>query len=204
MDGSAAQVVPPSGRRWYRPVVVVLLVIAAGVWWWWPSLARDPGRLDVLVVGDGEVSESAQAIGRRIREEGMSVTIVPFDPCSDPARLETEVLDRSPAVVVVSSRRRCDDWITVIDAGRRGDDRRVIALAQSGRLDATARAVLDDLGVTLADPERLLGPADAMRAGCLWWDDCDPDGTVAVRRGNGSLTPAGAERVARVLTGNIP
>lgn len=134
----------------------------------------------------------------------MSVEIDIVDPCVDTDGVASFVAERDPAVVVLGPRRSCDDWIAVVDAVRIGSDRRVITLAQTGALDDTDRRVLHELDVTLADPSRLLGPASVRRFPCQWWDNCDPDGQVAIRGADGTLTDAGAQRVARVLTGNIP
>lgn len=184
-------------------MVAVILVVFV-VWWWWPTIARDPDRLDVLVLGVGEVTQSSEPIERRIREEGMRVETVAAEPCDDRSTIAELVADRSPAVVVVSPAVPCDAWADLIDAARGGDDPRVIVLAQSGVVTDGDRALLEDSGAIVADPARLLGSTDTERVPCLWWDDCEPDGQVTVRRADGTLTDAGAQRVARVLTGNIP
>lgn len=193
-------------QRWSRRSVVIGVVIALlfGLWWWWPSLTRDFDRVDVVVVGTGEVRQADEPIQRRIREEGMSVEMVDVDPCSDADAVIAAVEEYAPTVVVVSpSRTACDDWGALVEAVRDATgNTTVIALAQSGSPELVdgARAA----GAVVADPSRLLGGADSARVGCLWWDDCEPDGQVTVRDADGRLTDAGEQRVARVLVGVIP
>lgn len=203
MDGHDATSAASSPSRWRRRAVLAVVVLAGALWWWWPSLARDPDRLDVLVVGTGEVTEAADPIARRIREEGMRVELVALEPCADSTALSRAVADRSPAVVVVSPSAPCDDWSAVAEAAR-GDDRTLIALVQPGGVADDDLAALDDLDVAVADPTRLVPVQPGVRVPCLWWDDCDADGLIAARSADGRLTASGAERVARVLTGIIP
>lgn len=206
MDGQDATASSPSASRWHPTSTALafgVALLAAALWWWWPSLARDPDRLDVLVVGDGEVTEASEPIARRIREEGMSVEVVALDPCANPSVVADAMGDRSPAVVVLSPSVPCADWPALVEAPR-DDDRQVIALVQPGTVTADDVAALDDLDVGIADPSRLVPSEPGARVACLWWDDCEADGLVVVRSPDGRLTSAGAERVARVLTGTIP
>ena len=192
--------------RWSRRSVVIGVVAALvfGLWWWWPSLTRDFDRVDVVVIGTDEVRQAHEPIRRRIREEGMSVELVDVDPCVDRAQVIAAVDEHRPTVVVLSpSRQACDDWEDLVGAVRDAtDDVTVIALAQTGAPDLVAGAA--EAGAVVTDPSRLLGGADATRVGCLWWDDCEPDGQVTVRDADGRLTDAGGQRVARVLVGVVP
>ena len=88
-------------------------------------------------------------------------------------------------------------------------DARLIAMLQPGRTSAAARADAVAARVELADASVLLGErsfdvAPPERMACQWWDDCDPDGQVAVRDDTGALTYAGGERLARTLAGVLP
>lgn len=196
----------PSRRR---PILIGCGIVAAllvGVWMWWPAIARDPQRVDVVVVGTGQVGEADQSIQRRIREEGQSVEMVRIDPCTDTAGSLAALTEHRPSVVVLSTTdpAACAErWETLLGdaADAAGGNPTLIVLTQTGQTtlpgDIAGQAVV-------ADPSRLLGDSSVTRIGCQWWDDCEPDGQVTIRTAEGSLTPAGAERVARVLVGTIP
>ena len=89
------------------------------------------------------------------------------------------------------------------------DGARLIALVQPGVTDPAAREAIVAAGVETVDATALLGdgasdePAPTQQP-CQWWDDCAPDGIVEVRDGEGALTAAGAERLARRLAGALP
>lgn len=195
-------------RRSVRVAAAVVVGLAFVLWWWWPSLARDPDRTDVAVVGVGQVVEADEAIQRRIREQGMSVEMVPTEPCADIDAVADRLDALDPSVVVLSPTTAAScagQWSELVGAVRSvTDDATVIVLGQTGSLDATTTSDLEPLDVVVADPTRLLGDASVVRSGCQWWDDCESDGQVALRDENGALTPAGAQRVARVLVGTIP
>jgi hypothetical protein len=201
-----------TGPLWTRRSVRITAGLLAGlafvVWWWWPALVRDPDRTDVAVVGVGQVSEADEPIQRRIREQGMSVAMVTTEPCDDVEEVAATLDDLDPSVVVLSpstSAACSGSWSGLVDAVRAStDDATIIVLGQTGTLDAGTLIEIDPLGVVVADPTRLLGDPTVVRAGCQWWDDCEADGQVAIRDDAGALTPAGAQRVARVLVGTIP
>jgi hypothetical protein len=80
-------------------------------------------------------------------------------------------------------------------------------------LDTVRRGVRDADGLTLADPSWLLGEAEGFpeRVVCQWWErgvaferTCEADGRVPARGPDGAWTPAGWERLARVLASAIP
>ena len=52
---------------------------------------------------------------------------------------------------------------------------------------------------TVVDPSSLLSP-QGTEAACMWWDECGPNGLVTIRADDTTLTPVGAQRVARALT----
>jgi hypothetical protein len=208
----ASATTTPDEPWWCRRTVRVSAICVVGLsfvlWWWWPSLTRDPDRIDVAVVGVGQVTEADEAIQRRIREQGMSVAMVPDEPCDAVDAVADELARLDPSVVVLSpsSSAACAGrWDDLLGAVRSTlGDATVIVLGQTGVLDAATRAELDPLDVVIADPTRLLGDASVLRSGCQWWDDCEPDGQISLRDDTGALTPAGAQRVARVLVGTIP
>lgn len=186
------------------------VAVVLGVWWVYPSAAREPSRLDVVIVGDGQITEAAEPLARRVRELGMTVELITTDACAALGELGSITEDRDPSIVVLSpsmpSGCGASYWF---DADAAVGDARLIALVQPGRTDATARGDLTAAGVRVADATALLGERDfdvapPERMGCQWWDDCEPDGQVAVRDGAGALTYAGGERLARTLAGMLP
>jgi hypothetical protein len=193
-----------------RLIAVGAVAVVLGVWWAYPSAAREPTRLDVLIVGDGQVGEAAEPLVRRVRELGMTVELITTDACTASGEVGTVTEDRPPSIVVLSpsapSGCGAPFWF---DADAAVGDARLVALVQPGRTDATARADLAVAGVEVADATVLLGArsfdmAPPERMPCQWWDDCEPDGQVAVRDGAGALTYAGGERLARTLAGVLP
>jgi hypothetical protein len=193
-------------RRYGPPLSIGVVIAIVLVWWWWPSVGRSADRLDVVVVGDTQVIDAREQIERRIREEGFSVESVITEPggfCEGLDELAGLVDDESPTIVVLSP-TEIGTGCTLADGVEVAGDATVVALVQPGIQDPGVRAEAEALELTVADPTRLLGDAAAVRLACQWWDDCEPDGQVAVRDDAGALTPAGGERVARVLVGVLP
>jgi len=197
----------PARIRLFAAGAVVLLLVG---WWAFPSLARDPDRLDVLIVGDGQVAEASEPLQRRIRELGMNVELLEIDPCTSAQQIADEVDRSEPAITVVSTAdpRACGPalWAEVRGAV---SPTRLIALVQPGRNDPATPGVIRAAGIEVADATPLLGEATAeqpapSRIGCQWWDDCEADGRVTIRDAGAALTDAGAERLARTLAGFIP
>jgi hypothetical protein len=195
-----------SPRRLGPPIAIGVAVAVVLLWWWWPSVGRSADRLDVVVVGDTHVVDAQEQIERRIREEGFSVAVVATDPgsfCEGLDELGRRVEDDDPTIVVLSP-TTTGTGCTLADGVEAAGDATVVALVQPGAQDPQVRAEAEALGLTVADPTRLLGDVAAVRLSCQWWDDCEPDGQIAVRDDAGALTPAGGERVARVLVGVLP
>jgi hypothetical protein len=92
----------------------VAAVIALAVFLW-PTVGRSSGRLDVVVAGDGFVDEARQAIERRFRERGLSVSVVSASSlCAAQADVADEVEHGHPSVVVLSFQRAepdCPDLV---------------------------------------------------------------------------------------------
>lgn len=185
--------------------------VIAVLWWWWPTLARDPERTDVLVVGDGQLAQARDPIERRLRERGLSVawrdaggTWCEAVEVATAARAELE-----PDVVVLSVRDDASACAELVELHKAALGELVLVIqpgppgeGQPVEVQQRLRAIT--AGAVLADPTNLLGTEGARRLPCQWWDDCEPDGTVSVRDDSGSLTPAGGERVARVIAAVVP
>jgi hypothetical protein len=193
-----------------RLLAVGAIAVVLGVWWVYPSAAREPARLDVVIVGDGQVVEAAEPLARRVRELGMTVELITTDACGALPTVGSFIDERDPSIVVLSpsTPEGCGAafWF---DAETAAGDARLVALVQPGRTEATARADVAAAGVAVADATVLLGERSfdvppPERLPCQWWDDCEPDGQVAVRDGARALTNAGAERLARTLAGMLP
>jgi hypothetical protein len=205
------------GRRWLLAGAGVVAAVAL-LAWLWPGIARDGGDVDVLVVGDGAVATGSDAIQRNLRERGLRVEVATLaTPCEAAPVLQ----DTKASVVVLSflhSGGGCaagDDTQRAWDEARRAAPHaRVVLLVQPGPApsgqDADVRAAIDALephrDVIVANPATLLGEGQGSpaRMACEWWDDCEPDGFATVRRPDGSLAPAGDQRLARVLVGAMP
>jgi hypothetical protein len=203
--------------------LAVLAAVATAVYLW-PSVGRSSDRVDVVVAGDGFVQQSQEALERRLRERGLSVTSLvaaSSSLCDDREELERVVREARPAVVVLSFRRTesgCDAAATGADRtlatydevlAALGGSRVILAVQPAAQDEAVRSAYLalrERRVASVADPSTLLGGAAApavMR--CQWWDDCRSDGTVEVRQGEGGpLTNAGDQRFARVVVGVIP
>ena len=192
-----------------------LAVVAVVGWWWWPStVGRGPAN-DVLVLGNGDLTDQSTPVIRRLRERGLSVvadatsaaTITTWCDAAD--RLPALLDEFEPAAVVVSYQLDggCGDGPERVVAAV--GDRRAVLVVQpgAGRQEESVRQAINVLAadnIAVADPSLLLG-GDEMPTfvGCQWWDDCLADGSVEIRDVDGALTVAGGERVARVLVSVI-
>jgi hypothetical protein len=200
----------------------VIAVVGVGLFvaWWWPAVARDPDRLDVLVVGDGLVTQARDDLARRVRQRGESVEVVDATArtlCDARSEIEHLAGSKHPSTVVLSFAQlgTCGAPFDL------GADARVVVLGQTpatpahaGDLTAIAAFAAAN-GDDYVDPTHLLGTSsEETRIGCQWWDTpgagedrpglgkCQPDGQVTVWTG-GTLTPAGSERFARALVGAL-
>jgi hypothetical protein len=200
------------------PAGLVLGVMVVVLWWWWPHLARDPERIDVVVVADGQVHEASDPLERRIRESGRSVRTLtqPMSWCEAVDAVASAVEELSPSSVVVSVRAidpSCDGFDAADGDGwealrRAAVPARLVVIVQPGPVPlGQTPEVLATLrsgdGWIVSDPTELLGEAGEERLPCQWWDDCEADGAIAIRD-SGRLTTAGGERVARVTAAVLP
>jgi len=179
---------------------VAACVLAGALWWQWPALTGAADKLDVGIVTDGLVQHVEQPVSRRIREDGH--TVAWFDSattwCDAPAAVDTAVAAGAGTIVVsFAADDGCAD--TAVSAVQRAaQGRRLIVVLQPG--GSGVEAAFARAGVTVVDPTRLIGAAgQAASLGCQWWDICPPNGFIAVRDADGSLTLDGGERVARML-----
>jgi hypothetical protein len=166
------------------------------------------GPADVLVIGDGDLAVAREQVDRRLRERGVSVVqaIDATSWCDAADHLPVLIVESDPTSVVISLRANGDCPNGVIAAVSAIGERRAVLVVQPGvgRQDDAVRTLIAEqaeANIVVADPSRLLGGDEAPTvATCQWWDDCAPDGTVQIRYDSGALTPAGAERLARVIT----
>ncbi len=182
---------------------VLLAVLVAALAWWWPALSGQSSQLDVLVLGNGHFADSREVIERRLREDGFSVRWADgIDGWCDAAEDLPQLLAQDDPQRVVASFVGTDDCPDGAKAlvGAAGGHRVFVAV-QPGRHseeEIAAILALDADGLTVVDPSTLLSPigTDAV---CLWWDECRPEGLVAIRGVDGRLTAGGAQRVVRSL-----
>jgi hypothetical protein len=187
----------------------------------WPAVARSSARTDVVLAGDGQLSASSFSLGRRLRERGDSVddALLVESACGSTAALARRRAELDPTLVVISYRAApppsCPDggdpaaFVRGLVAAARPAGVLLVVQPGAGGQDADMVAALRAYdgakGVTVVDPTRLLTSlADPERAACQWWDDCDLDGSVAIRDAGGALTLAGRERVARAVAAAVP
>lgn len=182
--------------------LVVAIVGVLVVWWWWPGLTGAGDETRVALVIGGDLRTARESLDRRLREEGLRTEWV-GDPESwcEVDDVASSVSDSVDVIVIAAAEGDgCEVSVDRLEAGRR-----VVALAASD-LDALdpvgelARS-LDRQGVRVVDADRLLAPI-GRPTDCYWWDDCPADGGIVVLDENG-LTPAGGERVARLLVAAV-
>ncbi len=91
----------------------------------------------------------------------------------------------------------------VTDAVQAARGHTVLIVAQPGRGGIESAAA--QAAATLIDPSRFIGEQlTATAMPCQWWESCTADGTIAVRGADGSLTPEGGDRIARMIVAELP
>jgi hypothetical protein len=171
--------------------------LAALVWWWWPTWSGQGDDVDVLVVTDDFLSAGTREMGERIREDGFAPRFESVVGWCDVVDAVRGGVDADVDRVVVSVRTdECAGETARTELLSAVADRRLVVVVAPG--DAGVAAHLEGSGAVLVHPERLLGPDGTIDQPCQWWDDCRPDGLVAVRDETGRLTDAGVTRVARM------
>ena len=208
---------PPRGHRILQRIAPRLALVGLIVWWW-PSLTRQGDATNVLLGGDREVVADSNPVIRRLHERGLSVAVEAdwSTWCDALAGLSgtTGSSRHIGAATVVLSFRSEGTCVAAPGGAVRAvvdllaDHDIVVVRSMQGPAEPAVDDTLDDLAlhrkVTIADAGRLLGDPTNESMPCQWWDDCRPDGTVAVREPDGKLTRPGLERVARQLTAVVP
>lgn len=194
-------VAPQRRRRTTSIAVVAAIVVGFVVWWWLPTLRDASAEVDVAVVGDGFVVSAQREISERVHEEGLSVVWAPETAswCDAAQSVRTIVARDHPRTVVVSF---AGDGTCGADPAASRDA--VRAAAGSAKLVVVENPVSDPSAplprhAVVVSTQRLLGPDGTIDQTCLWWDACRPDGAIAVRADDDSLTFAGQTRVARMI-----
>jgi hypothetical protein len=200
-------------RRWARPlnssplkIVAVIAVVAGLVWWQWPTIDGHDSRTDVVLLTDGFLTSAEVPVDYRIREDGHTMEWESgatswCDAANAVSRVRQNV---DPAAIVLSfgSATGCDAT-AVTDAVKAAGGHTVLVVSQPGASGVEAAA--SDAGATVIDPSRFIGDQPtATSMPCQWWDTCTADGTVPVRSADGSLTPEGGDRVARMIVAQLP
>jgi hypothetical protein len=201
-DPPAADTAEPARRRIGQAAVLALLVVLLAMWWAWPTMAGDDAELDVMVAGDAFLVGAERSMDLRVREEGWTIAWSGAGAtswCDDPGVLRDELDRHDPGDLVLSFADGSRDAACVerFLRGVQDGDTRVVVVVQPGA--GPDAALVGQAGAEVADPGRLLGEPgeDPVRA-CEWWENCQ-DGATTVRAGDGTLSPDGGERVARVV-----
>lgn len=202
--------------------IVAVLAVAALVWWWYPTLTNEAADTDVAIVGDSFLRGAEREVTYRIHEDGFSLvwaatgstgapaetgTTTTTTPdaaelswCDAPQAVQDEVQRDHPDIVIVSfaAEGSCGtDPVAVREAVREAaGSAKLIVVTNPAAEDAPlpAKAIV-------VRPSRLIGPEGNTTEGCLWFDSdtCQPNGSVDVRTADGSLTPSGQTRIARLI-----
>lgn len=193
----------PSRRRWGRihtaSAVVAVMVVA--VWYSWPLIGGDARTVAILT--DDALLEVVPHVNTEIRERGRNVTDLASvsDWCTLAAGVDDLELDDDTRflVLVLNDRGDCSDdpVAEVLDALAAIDVDPVVVIVPGSFLDN--EPVLLAPEVRTAVVSHLLGGPGQTDMQCEWWDDCPPEGAVAVRSVDGSFTDAGLDRIARVV-----
>ena len=195
MTDAPAPVAPTGRRAWVAPALGVAVVLAL-VWLVWGAPTTRGDSVDVVVIGDGAVSEASDELVRRFRQEGMVPLVLEIDSadCAEAA----DHLDDAPTVVLsLAEWTECDGAWNV--------DRRVLQPVRT-------EGAMGLSGGHWRPAAPLFTGAD--REPCQWWDtpgagedrpglgQCESDGMVTVLS-DGRLTPAGRERFARLVVESV-
>ena len=196
---SLGDVVATPQRR--GAMAIAVAVVVALIWWWYPTFSGHAANTDVAVVGDSFVWSAEREITYRVHEDGFSLVWAPRAQgwCDAPTAVHDIVAADHPSTVVVSF---ANDGTCDTDPGTLRAQ--VADAAGSARLvvvanPATEATLLVPKQAVLVSPSRLLGPDGTIDQTCLWWDNCRPDGSIAVRADDDTLTAAGQTRVARMI-----
>lgn len=186
------------------PIVRALTLVAVLffiVWWWWPGLDGQGTESEISVLATSSLGSAESEIGRRLREEGFSITWInsPATWCDlrdVMGRGETPKFVVAPADLAECA-QSSRTVIEELDAADRLDQVVLVDLEESPRSRALMQ-LLVDAGAQRVATERLLGGIDD-EVPCVWWEDCDASGRTVTRTATG-LTAHGRDRLARLIT----
>jgi len=194
MSDASAPVAPADHRAWLWPAVGVVVVLAAA-WLVWGVPATGGDSVDVVVIGDGAVTQARDELLRRLRQEGMLPEVLEIDS-TDCADVAAHLHDAPKVVLSFADWSRCDsDW-------------------GAPRVEQPVRpgGGMRPMGSNVRPAAPLFTGSDYEP--CRWWDtpgagedrpglgQCTTDGTVRVLD-RGQLTPAGRERFARLVVESV-
>jgi hypothetical protein len=176
------------------------------VWWQWPTIAGHDARTDVVLLTDGFLTSTERPVTYRIHEDGRSLRwdagATSWCNAADAVRKVEDEFDPAAIVLSFGDATGCDSaaLVSAVTAAR---GHRVLIVEQPGRSGIESAA--DGAGATLIDPTRFIGDQLAATSmPCQWWETCTADGSIAVRTADGSLTPEGGDRVARIIVAELP
>lgn len=173
-------------------------VSVAALMWWWPSIFPPAdAEIDVSIISDDFLVGFTRPVSDRVHESGRTTSwIEGVDVCE----FSTDATSSNADVIVVTGAGLNSCPAVLSDLADHAG--RVIVIAQPGRTDINALPA----GLTVVDPERLIGPAGAgLTLPCQWWEeDACSDGFVAVRNADGSLTREASDRIARMVVAELP
>lgn len=171
---------------------------AVATWYLWPVVSGNHG--DVAVYGGGTIESSVDLLSFQLRDRGRGVQwFAAGSTWCELAELDIAVDDVDLVVLAPESLGTCDGQPAATTVSRLSREVDVIAIAIGGAGAATASTATN--GATVVDSTVLLGTSDVASMPCEWWDNCA--GTVEIRDATGELTPAGHERLARMISAAI-
>jgi hypothetical protein len=186
-------------------VATVVVVVAALLWWQWPVIAGYDNRTDVVLLTDGFLTTTERPVTYRIHEDGRSLhwdaAATSWCGAADAVRKASAELDPATFVLSFADATGCGST-ALTDAVHAAHGHRVLIVVQPGR--SGIEVVADRAGATLIDPSAFVGDQPvATSMPCQWWESCTVDGTIPVRAADGSLTPEGGDRVARIIVAEL-
>jgi len=187
-------------------VVGAFAIVAAVLWWQWPTITGQDSRTDVVLLTDGFLTSTQTPVTYRIHEDGRSLRWETgatswCDAAQAVRKIEQDV---DPAAIVLSfgTTSGCEAT-AVTDAVKAAGGHTVLVVSQPGASGIELAA--EEAGANVIVPSRYVGDQlTATSMPCQWWDNCTADGTVPVRAADGSLTPEGGDRVARMIVAQLP
>jgi len=183
-----------SGARRRQVAVLPFAVLGVAVvavlgWWGWPTLTGADDTAPVVVVVAPAFDGAPDRFEGELRTRGRSAQVVVARDGWCQVVQAAQPVNASLRVVVADPEPGCNPWESARNSGSWW------WIAPSGVGDD----VVVPSNVSVVDVAWTLGDAGTLRRGCEWWDVCESDGQIAVRSEPGVLTPAGLERVARVV-----